>query len=112
MFRRIKEFFVLSVGKIKGKVHDLFFSYEKEMDKSGKTEDDKIADYIALALLIPKDQFWTELQEDGYYSMSTKKKVKWINKAAKRYKVDKVLVLKRIKQVEILMYENKATEKK
>ena len=70
-----------------------------------KDENELIADYIAGALLIPKDKLWEELNKDGFFTMNNRQRVKWVNKAAKRYGVDRIVMLKRIKQVDLLMSE-------
>lgn len=71
---------------------------QKDMDKR-----DKLDDYTARALLLPKEMFCNDLHAYKYFKTKSKwKRVRIAEKLAKKYGVDVLVVWKRIKEIQML----------
>lgn len=66
------------------------------------TSEDKLADYAARALLLPAKEISECLQAQNYTSVSTRKRVKIVKTLCKAYQVDEIMMLRRIKKIQIL----------
>ena len=64
---------------------------------------EKLANYTAGALLLPKEIFYDDLNAYGYFKTRSRwKRVRVVKKLARKYGVDITLVIKRIKEIQML----------
>lgn len=73
------------------------------MIESELTQRNKLANYTARALLLPKEMFYNDLNSYRYFeTKSSWKRVRIVKKLARKYGVDVLVVLKRIKEIQLL----------
>lgn len=67
------------------------------------TQRDKLDNYMAGALLLPKELFYNDLITYKYFETKSKwKRVRIVKKLARKYEVEVWLVLRRIKEIKML----------
>lgn len=64
-----------------------------------KSQIEQLADYTAAALLMPVDHVFDFLQEKNYMQVSAKKRMVYVRELCKEYRVNEMIVLRRIKEV-------------
>ncbi len=67
-----------------------------------RSKDEQIRDYIAAAILLPRDKFSQLLAEKRFYSLGTKGKNEFIATVSEEFDVDESVVIKRIKECKLL----------
>lgn len=67
-----------------------------------RSKDEQIRDYIAAAILLPRDKFSQLLAEKQFYSLGTKGKNEFIATVSEEFDVDESVVIKRIKECKLL----------
>jgi len=60
---------------------------------------EQAADYIAAALLMPIEDVYNFLTDNDYLNLSSKNKIKLCQKLCKKYNVDNIIVLRRVREV-------------
>lgn len=64
---------------------------------------EKYANYVAGALLMPKEMFYNDLKQYGFFETKSKwKRVHIAHLLSQKYAVDEIHVVKRIKEVKML----------
>lgn len=64
-----------------------------------KPETEQLADYMAAAILMPLEEVYTFLTEQGYRQASSSQKAKMIRILCKRYRVTELIALRRVREV-------------
>lgn len=67
-----------------------------------KPQEEQLADYLAAAMLMPRNEVGQYLQENNYLHSDSKKRVAVIKGLCKRYGVSEIIALRRVKEVYIL----------
>ena len=71
-----------------------------------KPKMEQLADYTAAALLMPWKEVLTYLVDSNYETASNRKRVEIVRKLSKRYKVNEIIAIRRIKEVRLLSKTN------
>ncbi|MBQ8626135.1 MAG: hypothetical protein IJ419_08240 [Agathobacter sp.] len=73
------------------------------MTEAEQAKREAMANYTAGALLLPKELFYNDLMSHKFFETKSKwKRVRIAKKLAKKYEVDVLLVIKRIKEIKML----------
>lgn len=73
------------------------------MTEAEQAKREAMANYTAGALLLPKELFYNDLMSHKFFETKSKwKRVQIAKKLAKKYGVDVLLVIKRIKEIKML----------
>ena len=73
------------------------------MTEAEQTKREAMANYTAGALLLPKELFYNDLMSYKFFETKSRwKRVRIAKKLAKKYSVDVLLVIRRIKEIQIL----------
>lgn len=70
---------------------------------SNSDKREQYANYIAGALLMPKEMIYNDLQQYGFFETKSKwKRIRIVHLLSKKYAVDEIHMVKRIKEVKML----------
>ena len=73
------------------------------MTEAAQAKREAMANYTAGALLLPKELFYNDLMTYKFFETKSRwKRVRIVKKLAKKYEVDVLLVIKRIKEIQML----------
>lgn len=73
------------------------------MTEAEQAKREAMANYTAGALLLPKELFYNDLMTYKFFKTKSRwKRVRIAKKLAKKYEVDVLLVIKRIKEIQML----------
>lgn len=75
-------------------IHSLFKS---------RSVDEQVRDYMAAALILPKDEFWEELMDVDYINADPETRKQFVYAAAARYDVETPVIFRRISELRVLM---------
>lgn len=60
-------------------------------------------DYMAACYIMPRDEFWSEMQEAGYFGLDSKGRKSFVYLAARKYDVEPSTVFRRISELNVIM---------
>lgn len=63
---------------------------------------EQLADYTAAAMLMPREEVYEYLEQNSYRELSDKKRVAIIHSLCRKYKVNDIIALRRVKEVYIM----------
>ena len=69
------------------------------LNGNGKPESEQVADYIAAALLLPKQDMEIFLNEHNYFNATRQKKIALVKNLRKKYDVEEIIVIRRINEI-------------
>lgn len=68
----------------------------------GETQEEHLADYVAEALLMPRNKLQTFMKQSDFYNLSAKKQRQIITSLCRTYCVSEITAIKRIREMQVL----------
>lgn len=71
--------------------------------KKDKREQER--DYMAACYIMPRDKFWSEIQDANYFGLDFKERKSFIYRTAQKYNVEPSTVFRRISELNVIMQQ-------
>lgn len=68
-----------------------------------RDQEEQERDYMDAGLILPKDAFWRELTEAGYFEPSVEGRRQFVYRAARKYHVQPSMIFRRISELKVIM---------